>query len=269
MIAINIGPLALPVPPLLLLICVVVGLIVASLVAKRQQNTVTDQLLMVLLLSLLFGRIVFVLRFLQSYDSFWQMLDIRDRGFDISATILAAMIMLILQIKREPTKRKALLSGALSTVALFAVLITVVMAGRQQAQLPDIALIPLNGGSFNLQQSKGQLTVVNLWATWCPPCRREMPVLAKAEQHNPDIHFLLINQREPADTVKQYLEQMSLQFSAVLLDPTGLVPQQFGAFGLPVTLYFDAQGQLVDSHMGEVSDASLAAAISKLRSSSL
>jgi prolipoprotein diacylglyceryltransferase len=55
MIAINIGPLALPVPPLLLLFSVVVGLIVASLVAKRQQSPVTDQLLTVLLVSLLFG----------------------------------------------------------------------------------------------------------------------------------------------------------------------------------------------------------------------
>lgn len=268
MIAINLGPLALPVPPLLLLFSVVVGLVVASLVAKRQQSPVTDQLLTVLLVSLLFGRIVFVLRFMPSYDSFWQMLDIRDRGFDFSATILAAMIMLMLQIKRYPKQRKALLSGALSTVALFAVLITVVTAGRQQAQLPDIVLSQLDGSSVNLQQSKGQLTIVNLWATWCPPCRREMPVLAKAEQNNPDINFLLINQREPADTVKQFLAQMSLQFSQVLLDTTGQVPQQFGAFGLPVTLYFDSQGQLVDSHMGEVSDASLAAAISKLRNSS-
>src|SRR5690606_16087788 len=112
----NLGPLALPVPPLLLLFSVVVGLIVAALVAKKQHSPVTDQLLSLLLVSLVFGRIVFVLRFSQSYDSLWQMLDFRDRGFDLPATILAAIVMLMLQLKRYPQQRKALLSGALTTV---------------------------------------------------------------------------------------------------------------------------------------------------------
>ena len=135
MIAVNLGPLALPVPPLLLLFSVVVGLIVAALVAKKQHSPVTDQLLSVLLVSLVFGRIVFVLRFSQSYDSLWQMLDFRDRGFDLPATLLAAIVMLMLQLKRYPQQRKALLSGALTTVLLSAVLMTVVSHGRQQAQL--------------------------------------------------------------------------------------------------------------------------------------
>ena len=72
-------------PPLLLLFSVVVGLIVAALVAKKQHSPVTDQLLTVLLASLVFGRLVFVLRFSQSYDSLWQMLDFRDRGIDAGA----------------------------------------------------------------------------------------------------------------------------------------------------------------------------------------
>ncbi|WP_445769385.1 TlpA family protein disulfide reductase [Rheinheimera sp.] len=267
MIAVNLGPLALPVPPLLLLFSVVVGLIVAALVAKKQHSPVTDQLLSVLLVSLVFGRIVFVLRFSQSYDSLWQMLDFRDRGFDLPATLLAAIVMLMLQLKRYPQQRKALLSGALTTVLLSAVLMTVVSHGRQQAQLPDLTLARLDGGQVNLQQNKGQLTVVNLWASWCPPCRREMPVLARAGQNNPDIQFVLVNQQESADTVKQYLTTLSLPLSQVLLDNRGQLPQHFGAYGLPVTLYFDQRGQLVSSHMGELSDATLAAALAKLRNS--
>ena len=182
MTAVTVGPLALPLTPLLLLISVLIGLLVAALVGRKYKVSVTDPLLTVLLGSLLFGRLVFVARFADSFDSLWQMLDIRDRGFDIVATLLAAVLILVWLLWRRRQQRQALLAGVLTVTMLFGAFSSVIYVGRQQAALPAISFQQLDGDSVNLAElAAGQLTVVNLWATWCPPCRREMPVLQQAE----------------------------------------------------------------------------------------
>lgn len=265
MTAVAMGPFALPLPPLLLLISVFLGLIVAALVGRKYKVSVTDPLLTILLGSLLFGRLVFVARFADSYDSLWQMLDIRDRGFDIVATLLAAVLILVWLLWRRRQQRQALLAGVLTVTMLFGAFSSVIYVGRQQAALPAISFQQLDGDSVNLAElAAGQLTVVNLWATWCPPCRREMPVLQQAEQQYSDVRFVLLNQREHPEIVQQYLQQTGLQFNHVLLDRQGELATQLGAHGLPVTLYFDADGRLLKSHMGELSAASLAQSLQQM-----
>ncbi|KKO46294.1 redoxin [Arsukibacterium ikkense] len=265
MTAVTVGPLALPITPLLLLISVLMGLLVAALVGRKYKVSVTDPLLSILLGSLLFGRLVFVARFAGSYDSLWQMLDIRDRGFDLSASLLAAVCILCWLLWRRRQQRQALLAGVLTVTMLFGAFSSVIYVGRQQAMLPELTLQQLNGDSVNLAElGRGQLTVVNLWATWCPPCRREMPVLQQAEQQYPAVRFVLLNQREHPELVQQYLQQAGLAFQHVLLDRQGQLATQLGAHGLPVTLYFGADGQLLQSHMGELSAASLAQSLQQL-----
>ena len=265
MTAVTVGPLALPLSPLLLLISVLIGLLVAALVGRKYKVSVTDPLLTVLLGSLLFGRLVFVARFADSYDSLWQMLDIRDRGFDIVASLLAAVLILVWLLWRRRQQRQALLAGVLTVTMLFGAFSSVIYVGRQQAALPAISFQQLDGDSVNLAElAAGQLTVVNLWATWCPPCRREMPVLQQAEQQYSDVRFVLLNQREHPEIVQQYLQQTGLQFNHVLLDRQGELATQLGAHGLPVTLYFDTDGRLLKSHMGELSAASLAQSLQQM-----
>src|SRR3546814_7473677 len=65
----------------------------------------------------------------------------------------------------------------------------------------------------------GEPMVVNLWATWCPPCRREMPVLAKAQEERGDVTFVFVNQGESESEIRDYLRESHLQLSNVLLDP--------------------------------------------------
>lgn len=265
MTAIAIGPLAIPLPPLLLLISVLLGLLVAALVGRRYKVSVTDPLLTLLLGSLLFGRLVFIARFADSYDTIWQMLDIRDRGFDQGATLLAAVLILIWLIWRRRQQRQALLAGVLTAGMLFGVFSSVIYVGRQQAVLPAISFQQLNGDMVNLAKlGQGKITVVNLWATWCPPCQREMPVLQQAEQRYPDVLFVLLNQHEHPEIVQQYLQQTGLQFNHLLLDQQGRVATELGAHGLPVTLFFAADGQLISSHMGELSAATLAHSLRQL-----
>ena len=66
-------------------------------------------------------------------------------------------------------------------------------AFEQGTRLPEMGLRDIQGKPAALQDYVGKPLVVNLWATWCPPCRREMPVLAKAQQDNTEVNFLFVN----------------------------------------------------------------------------
>lgn len=94
--------------------------------------------------------------------------------------------------------------------------------------------------------------VLNLWATWCPPCRREMPVFEKAQTEFPDIAFVLVNQGESAQQALAYLKTEGLDLTDVLLDPASEAMRSMNSRGLPTTLFFDAKGRLVDPHLGEI-----------------
>jgi thiol-disulfide isomerase/thioredoxin len=90
--------------------------------------------------------------------------------------------------------------------------------------------------------SQRRSTVVNLWASSCPPCRRLMPVLEQAEQRYSEVTFISLNQRESSETVQQFLQEEGLNLEYVLLDSRGGIATNKGIFSLPATLFFDANG---------------------------
>lgn len=126
------------------------------------------------------------------------------------------------------------------------------------ARLPTLGLQTLTGSPDALEGFKGRQIVVNLWATWCPPCRREMPVLQQAQQRRPDLHFVFLNQGEQAVSVTSVLESHAPALRNVLLDSNGEAGARLGHRALPTTLFFDAEGRLVDTRVGELSAATLA-----------
>ena len=130
---------------------------------------------------------------------------------------------------------------------------------------PDFTLPTLEGDVVTLSKLRGQPILINLWASWCPPCHREMPVLAAAQQRETDIQFVLINQGEDATRVQNYLSENQLVMHNVLLDSQGQTAQATGMYGLPSTLFYNANGELVDSHMGEISHAVLAQKLQQLK----
>jgi thiol-disulfide isomerase/thioredoxin len=105
--------------------------------------------------------------------------------------------------------------------------------------------------------SQQQPTVINLWASSCSPCLRLMPVLEQAELRHSDVTFISLNQRESSEIVQQFLQREGLKFKHVLLDSRGEIATNKGLFSLPVTLFFNANGELVHSHAGEMSVATM------------
>ena len=141
-------------------------------------------------------------------------------------------------------------------------------AFEQGTRLPEMALRDANGAPVQLEDFKGKPLVINLWATWCGPCRREMPVLAEAQADNPQTTFLFVNQGEGERLIRDFLESTGLQLDNVLLDSGGRLGQQVGSQALPTTLFYDAEGRQVGSHLGELSRASLTRALKQLNEES-
>lgn len=114
----------------------------------------------------------------------------------------------------------------------------------------------------------GKPVVLNLWASWCPPCLREMPLLQQAQQQYTGVRFLFANQGEDEVLVRQFFRSQPLRLQHVLLDPGGALGREYGSVALPTTLFFDARGRLQTVHLGELSEATLASKLQQLDSAS-
>ncbi|MBW8302630.1 MAG: TlpA family protein disulfide reductase [Brevundimonas sp.] len=138
-------------------------------------------------------------------------------------------------------------------------------AGTEPTPAPSMVLAGLDGGAVNLAAVDGRPTVINLWATWCPPCRREMPTLARAQDAHPDVRFLFVNQGEGQAQVAGWLEEAGLEVDNVLLDRAMAVPRHYGAAGLPVTLFLGPDGRLARAHVGEIAPEQIDKEIARLK----
>lgn len=224
-----------------------------------------------LLAALLVARLAFVLTWLDSYrDAPWSVFDIRDGGFTPWAGVAAALLVALWQGARQPLLRKPLMLGLAAGVLTWGALQggLRLMASAESASRPSVRLTTLTGESVDLATlAAGQPLVVNLWASWCPPCRREMPVLAAAQQRETSMRFVFANQGEDAAPVLRYLAGNRLKLSNVVFDPAAALGSAVGSTALPTTLFYDATGRLVDTHLGELSAASLASKLQRLRAS--
>lgn len=110
----------------------------------------------------------------------------------------------------------------------------------------------------------GRPLVINLWATWCGPCRREMPMLMEIAPARRDVTFLLLNQGEAAGVVRRYLSASGLPGAHVALDPAADMGRRLGVAGLPLTIFVGADGLVRRTHIGEISRAALDAEVEKI-----
>ena len=135
---------------------------------------------------------------------------------------------------------------------------------REAITLPSMTLPTLDGGEVDVAEYRGTPTVINFWATWCPPCRREMPMMAEVARSAEGVRFLFVNQGENAGAVESYLTAANFQIPNLLLDQRQRLGAFFGIRGLPTTLFFDASGELTEFHFGELSEAALRQYMEKL-----
>lgn len=118
---------------------------------------------------------------------------------------------------------------------------------------PDFELAVLDGGRQRLSDLRGRVVLVNFWATWCNPCRLEMPDLqARADRWRDQLAVLGVDFDEPEADVRAFRDELGLTFP-LLLDPGAKVQELYRVVGYPTTVFVDEQGFVRVMHVGIMS----------------
>jgi thiol-disulfide isomerase/thioredoxin len=157
--------------------------------------------------------------------------------------------------RRRAARRMWWIGGALVGLGLA---IFLAAQPRAQGQTPLFSAPAISGEQVSLSDYRGKVVMLNFWATWCPPCRAEMPVIEAAyrQYQNQGFVVLAVNNAEDINTVGAFARQFELSFP-VLMDTSARIQRQFGITGYPTSLFLDANGELYATHSGMVTEAQL------------
>lgn len=121
---------------------------------------------------------------------------------------------------------------------------------------PDFSLPPLPGADKGLSRAdltKGEVSVLNVFASWCIPCRAEHPLIKRlSREAGVPVYGLNYKEKDPMDGVK-WLEELGNPYQAVGMDLSGRTGIDFGVYGVPETFIIDGQGQIKYKHIGPIS----------------
>lgn len=121
---------------------------------------------------------------------------------------------------------------------------------------PDFTVLDWDGNAVQLSEFEGKPVVLNFWASWCSPCKSEMPDFDAAyKKYGEEIHFLMVNctgGRETVESAKAFIEESGYSFP-VYFDTTYEAASLYGASSIPLTYFIDAGGNLVTYGMGALS----------------
>ncbi len=122
---------------------------------------------------------------------------------------------------------------------------------------PDFTLPGLSGDTLSLNDYRGKPILINFWASWCPPCRSELPALQAAyTKYGNDIGFVAVDVKENRDTVAAFIDDMGLTFP-VALDAEGQIAQLYEIRGTPTTVFVAADGTVTARHVGPLDEAAI------------
>ena len=139
------------------------------------------------------------------------------------------------------------ITGALTA----ALLVTGAVAGMNDAPAPDFTLKSDNGKNLKLSEHRGDVVLINFWASWCGPCRQEMPLLSELHDKYKALGFTVlgVNVEQDSDEAKKLLKEMPVTFP-VLFDNDSTVSKQYDVVAMPSTVLVDRDGKMRYLHKG-------------------
>ena len=174
----------------------------------------------------------------------------------------------------RPRRRSLLLLSVVVVAAGAAIVLstgfgrdpTVVESVLLDEPAPALVGPTIDGGTFDLSEHKGSIAVVNVWASWCGPCRREHPLLVQAaERLEPlGVTFVGINTQDTNADAKRFLDELGGERYPSVTDPKGRVAVEWGTFGVPETFIVDRDGRLRAKRIGEITPGWIEATVAPL-----
>ncbi len=124
--------------------------------------------------------------------------------------------------------------------------------GLEKNKAPDFTLKDLKGRELSLSSLKGKVVLLNFWATWCPPCKAEMPSLNRLynDMAAHGIEIIAVSADISIDDVKKYVAKKNYDFR-IVFDSDGTVYKKYKVFSLPTTFIIDRDGIIVEKFLGE------------------
>ena len=125
------------------------------------------------------------------------------------------------------------------------------LAKAAQAPAPDFTLKSQKGDNLKLSELRGKVILINFWASWCGPCRQEMPILDELYKHYRSLDFTIlgVNVEQDSESAKSLLKDVSVSFP-VLFDNDNKVSKMYDVKGMPSTVLVDRDGNIRYVHMG-------------------
>lgn len=158
-----------------------------------------------------------------------------------------------MHLRRQALKRLAVWAGAASLLPAVQAASFDLTRWPPSLAVPPLQAMDLQGKVWKLADLRGRAVLLNFWASWCEPCRNEMPTLQQlAEIYGPEkLVVLAINFREGPRRISQYVQSTGMSLP-VLLDQSGDIAKQWGANVFPTTILIDAEGRPRQRVRGEV-----------------
>lgn len=113
------------------------------------------------------------------------------------------------------------------------------------------------GKTLRLEDFKGRVWVLNVWASWCAPCREEHPLLVDFAQRHPGLTLVGLNYKDQRAAGTTWLQRLGDPYTASLFDPQGRIGLDYGVYGVPETFVIDAQGVVRHKHIGPLTPESI------------
>jgi cytochrome c biogenesis protein CcmG, thiol:disulfide interchange protein DsbE len=129
---------------------------------------------------------------------------------------------------------------------------------------PDFTLNSIDGAPVTLSDLRGKVVVLNFWATWCPPCRAEIPALEDlSRKYDGKAVVLAVNVQEDPAVVLGFVREYGMTYP-VVLDPRAEIARAYQVIAFPTTFFIDARGVIVEVESGSASDAYLQTRLQEL-----
>ena len=131
-------------------------------------------------------------------------------------------------------------------------------------QAPDFTLTDLEGNSVTLSDFRDKVVFINFWATWCPPCRAEMPEIEAIyqEYQNKDVVVIGIDILEAEDEVRQFVQEGGYSWTFVI-DTTGGVTADYGVTAIPASFFLDKEGVIRAVNIGAMTKRAMESQLAK------